>query len=69
MTNERFIQVGVTAMRDPATGKFLPAVPLYIKAEENAAEADEIVIRNIGKLLALRMKQYMDSCKAAGVEV
>ena len=69
MANERFIQVGVTAMRDPATGEFLPAIPLYIKAEENAAEAEEIVIRNIGKLLALRMKQYMDGCKAACIEV
>lgn len=69
MANERYIQVGVTAMRDPATGEFLPAVPLYIKAEENAAETEEIVIRDIGKLLALRMKQYLDGCKAAGVEV
>lgn len=69
MANERYIQVGVTAMRDPATGEFLPAVPLYIKAEENAAETEEIVIRDIGKLLALRMKRYMDGCKAAGVEV
>lgn len=69
MANERYIQVGVTAMRDPATGEFLPAVPLYIKAEENAAETEEIVIRDIGKLLALRMKQYMDGCKVAGVEV
>lgn len=30
---EKYIQVGVTAMRDPATGEFLPAVPLYIKAD------------------------------------
>ena len=27
-----FIQIGVTAARDPATGAFLPAVPLYIEA-------------------------------------
>lgn len=66
---EEYIQVGVTALRDPVTGEFLPAVPLYIKAEENAAEAEEKVIQNIGNLLALRMKRYMDGCKAAGVEV
>ncbi len=68
MATERYIQVGVTAMRDRATGEFLPAVPLYIKAEEGAEKAEEQVIQNIGKLLALRMKQYMDGRKAAGIE-
>ena len=29
-----FIQIGTTALRDPGTGDFLPAVPLYIKAED-----------------------------------
>ena len=29
-----YIQVGSTAMRDPATGDFLPAVPLYVRAED-----------------------------------
>ena len=29
-----YIQVGVTAMRDPITGDFLPSVPLYIRAED-----------------------------------
>ena len=48
---ERFIQVGVTALRDPATGDFLPAVPLYIKAEDGAEEAEEDLIEDIGKLL------------------
>lgn len=38
---EKFIQVGVTALRDPATGEFLPAVPLYIKAEDGAEEGGE----------------------------
>lgn len=33
MTNEVFIQVGVTALRSP-TGDFLPSVPLYIKADK-----------------------------------
>lgn len=28
-------QIGVTAMRDPATGAFLPSVPLYINAEDS----------------------------------
>lgn len=32
---EKFIQVGFTALRDPATRAFLPAVPLYIKADDS----------------------------------
>lgn len=66
---ERFIQVGVTALRDPATGDFLPAVPLYIKAEDGAEEAEEKLTRDIGKLLAERMRRYKEACEAAGVAV
>lgn len=66
---ERFIQVGVTALRDPATGDFLPAVPLYIKAEDGAEEAEEKLTQDIGKLLAERMRRYEAACKAAGVAV
>ncbi len=47
MAKERFIQVGVTALRDPATGAYLPAVPLYIKAESGAAETEQKVIEDI----------------------
>lgn len=64
---EKYIQVGFTALRDPATGDFLPAVPLYIKAEENAEEAEQNLIDDIGNLLAQRIKTYMDKCKEAGV--
>lgn len=66
---EKYIQIGVTALRDPATGEFLPAVPLYIKAEDGAEEAEQGLIQDIGKLFAHRMKQYIDGCKEAGVEI
>ncbi|MBQ6256244.1 MAG: hypothetical protein IJI53_04535 [Clostridia bacterium] len=69
MEGEKFIQIGFTALRDPATGGYLPAVPLYIKAEDGAEEAEQKVIDDIGKLLAHRMKSYIDKCKEAGVEV
>ena len=67
----RYIQVGVTALRDPVTGKMLPAVPLYIQAPENATEEQELepLAEGIAHLLALRMKQYIDGCKAAGIEI
>lgn len=66
---ERFIQVGVTAMRNPATGEFLPAVPLYIKAEDRAEESEQHLISCLGGLLAHQIKAYMDGCKQAGVEI
>lgn len=66
---ERFIKVGITALRDPATGDFLPAVPLYIKAEDGAEESAAGLTQDIGKLLAERMRRYKEACEAAGVAV
>ncbi|MFR3797888.1 MAG: hypothetical protein ACLT1X_10335 [Christensenellales bacterium] len=66
---EKYIQVGVTALRDPATGEFLPAVPLYIKAEDGAEEAEEKLIEDIGKLMAERIRRYKAACKAANVSI
>lgn len=67
--NERYIQIGVTALRDPGTGAFLPAVPLYIRDEDGAAAGEQKLIDDIGHLLALRMKAYVEGCEAAGVAV
>lgn len=61
--SEKYIQVGVTALRDPATGGFLPSVPLYIKADEAAEEAEKKMINDLGKALAGMMKSYIDGCK------
>lgn len=69
MKKDEYIQIGVTAMRDPKTGKYLPAVPMYIKKEDGAAEAEAEMQKNIGKLFADRMRLYMAECKAAGVNV
>ncbi len=66
---EEYIQIGYTALRDPKTGDYLPAVPLYIKADGDAGEAEQKVIDDIGNLLARRMKAYVDGCREAGVEV
>lgn len=67
----QFIQVGVTALRDPFTGEMLPAVPLYIKAPETVTEEQELepLAEGIAHLLALRMKQYIDGCKAQGITI
>ena len=66
--NGTFIQVGVTALRAP-DGKFLPAVPIYIEADQQAEAAEEKLIGDIGRLFAARMRAYVDGCRAAGVSV
>ena len=61
--SEKYIQVGVTALRDPATGDFLPSVPLYVKADEATEEAEKQMINDLGKALAGMMKKYIDGCR------
>ena len=61
-----FIQVGVTALRDPKTGDFLPAVPLYIeKTDEAKASADHLV-EDIRQLLAARFAEYVRGTQREG---
>lgn len=55
-----FIQVGFTAARDPATGDFLPAVPLYIEKTADATRSEAALIQDLGKLFASRMRQYIE---------
>lgn len=67
---EHFAQIGVTALRDPATGDFLPAVPLYIKVssdeinpETGMTKAEEYALEDVAKVFADKMKQYMQGGK------
>jgi len=57
---QKFIEVGITALRDPKTGGFLPAVPVYIEATEAATEAEAAMINDIGRVFADKMKQYIE---------
>ncbi|MBE5791653.1 MAG: hypothetical protein E7322_05790 [Clostridiales bacterium] len=66
---ERYIQVGVTALRDPATGDFLPAIPLFVRAEDVNEEEEKKLATDIGKLLAAKMRKYKESCEKAGVRI
>lgn len=67
--NEEYIQIGVTALRDPVTREYLPAVPLYIRADDCSEDEEQKLIEDIGSLLAMRMKEYMDGCAEAGAAV
>lgn len=66
--SEEYIQVGVTAMRGP-DGSFLPAVPLYIRADDSAKAGEARLTEDIGRLLAARMKAYVDGNRAAGLTI
>lgn len=66
---EEYIQIGVTALRNPATGDFLPAVQIFIKAEDGAKESAAKLEQDIGKLLAQRMRMYKEKCAAEGIAV
>lgn len=69
MDQERYIQVGVTALRDPATGEFLPSVALYIKEDDSARAAEDKLTVDLGKVFAGRMRQYQKECTKAGLAV
>ena len=66
---ERYIQVGVTALRNHETGEFMPAVPLYIKADDSAIASEEKLTADLGKLFADRIRRYQNGCKAAGLQI
>lgn len=67
MKEKAVVQVGFTAARDLGTGEFLPSIPLYVDASDMTAESANGLCDAIGKILAEKMKQYMDGCRAAGV--
>lgn len=56
-----YIQIGVTALRDPMTGERLEAVPLYIRAEDAGSQARaEIPVGPLAKDLGAKMAAYID---------
>jgi hypothetical protein len=61
MQKQRYIQIGVTAARDPATGEFLPAAPIFAEVTPEIEKAETAAFRDVGKIFAEKMKQYIDS--------
>ena len=60
------IQIGSYAPRDPATGEFMPSVPLYIEATERARTSEEVLHREIAHIFAGKMRQYAEGCDMIG---
>ena len=56
---EKYIQIGVIAARDP-DGNFLPAQPIYKRATPELEVAQEKAERDIARIFAEKMKQYID---------
>lgn len=57
---QKYIQIGTTAARDPKTGEFLKAVPLYEEATPELQQVETAAFEDVGKLFAGKMKQYID---------
>lgn len=66
---DRYIEIGMTALRDPATGAFEEPVPLFIRASGKADTEEQKMIDGIGNVLADMMKRYVSGCRKAGVAV
>lgn len=60
------IPVGSFALRDPATGDFLPSVPLYIEATERAQQSEAVLHQEIAHIFAGKMRQYAEGCEMIG---
>ncbi len=55
--SEKYIQIGQAAMRGPS-GEFLPAVPLFTRATDEAKAAEMELTRDIGKIFADKFREY-----------
>jgi hypothetical protein len=67
MAGEQYTQIGQTALRDPVTGEYLPAVPFYVRMEDlggagasGLPSAEEKALREVGAIFAQKMKRYIE---------
>lgn len=74
-SGEYFVQVGVTALRNPATGEFLPSVPLYIKAnvddidsKTDLSRGEREICSDIAGIFADKFDQYIQGCRKEGLK-
>lgn len=71
VAGEHFVQIGFTALRDPATGGFLPSVPLFIRvdsaqidAKTGLAECENELHIDIATVLAEKFGAYVRGVRA-----
>lgn len=65
-----YVQVGVTAMRDPLTGDFLPSVPLYARKTdiEKASIPETLNLYDIKRVLGMKFREYEEECRKRGLD-
>ena len=61
----RFVQVGVTAMRDPMTGEPLEAVPLYVDTAGGGTQLPEIRIDEFVRCFMKKFREQKETASAA----
>jgi hypothetical protein len=72
MNKEVFVQIGLTALRGP-DGSFLPAVPLYVKADPADVSpagqyiGSEPALADVADIFADKFRQYAEARKAAAI--
>lgn len=69
MSESKYVQIGVTALRDPKTGDFMPSVPIYVKKKDLRHAVPPIGEDNIADILARKFEAYRNACAEAGVEI
>lgn len=72
MTQEVYIQVGVTALRSP-TGDFLPSVPLFVRADKlkqsGLAQSEEKLLRDVSGVFVDKYRQQKEKDEEANANV
>lgn len=58
-----YIQIGQTALRDPITGNFLPAVNLYIRKDDGPKTA-ALYDMPVAAVFAEKFRKYKEEMKA-----
>jgi len=66
---EKYIQVGVTSIRDPFTGEFIQSTPLYIKVKKGEDEVDEHMARDLMRVFGHQLRDYVAGCREAGAKI
>ena len=69
MSESKYVQIGVTALRNPKTGDFMPSVPIYVKKKDLRHAVPPIGEDNIADILARKFEAYRNACAEAGVEI
>ena len=61
---KKLIQIGIFVRRDPETGEFLKAMPIYEEETPKLRQAEEHLHDEVAKLFAAKIKQYVDGVSA-----